>query len=53
VRALVTDLLEVVGLVLLTASAGAWAWTLAPWAGLGASGAGLLGCSALLTWRAR
>jgi hypothetical protein len=47
-RGIVTDLLEILGLVLLVAAAGVWAWTVAPAAGLAACGVGLVAASALL-----
>jgi hypothetical protein len=53
VRVIVTDLLEVVGLVLLVAALAVWAWTLAPAAGLAVAGVGLVGVSAVLAWAGR
>jgi hypothetical protein len=47
-RRIVTDLLEIVGLVLLDAAAAVEAWTVAPALGLATGGAGLVGVSALL-----
>jgi len=48
-RDLATDLLEIVGLILLVAAAATWAWqAVDPGAGLAAGGLGLLGVSALL-----
>lgn len=52
-RDLVTDLLEIVGLVLLVAAGGVWAWRVAPAAGLAAAGVGLIAVSAGLVKSAR
>jgi len=48
VRDLVTDLLEILGLVLLVAAGTVAAWRVTPSAGLAVGGVGLLGVSALL-----
>lgn len=52
-RKIVTDILEIVGLVLLVAAGAVEAWQVAPAVGLAAGGFGLLGTSALLVRVAR
>lgn len=48
-RKLVTDLLEIAGLILIAAALGVLAWRVTPSLGLAVGGAALIGASVLLT----